>query len=131
MTEQQKLFVDIFIGQRRKNATKAAIEAGYSKKTAASQASQLLKNPKLSEYIDIREEELFNSIKKEFKYDAIDARKVLEQIMSDPGAKDSDKISAAKFFIEVSGFAEKKKVEVSVNEETNSILNGILEQLNE
>ena len=51
LTEQRKLFVDEYIKLRCKNATKAAINAGYSKKSAQSQASQLLKDSNVLEYL--------------------------------------------------------------------------------
>lgn len=40
--EQQRRFVEAFMGPARGNATKAAILAGYSPKTARQQASMLL-----------------------------------------------------------------------------------------
>lgn len=46
LTEQRKLFVDEHLKLRCKNATRAAINAGYSSKSAQSQASQILKDPK-------------------------------------------------------------------------------------
>ncbi len=50
LTVQQRRFVDAYQG----NATEAAIAAGYSKKTAAEQASRLLKNVKIAKAIEKR-----------------------------------------------------------------------------
>lgn len=41
---QQRKFVDAYLKANKSNATKAALEAGYSAKTAYSQGSRLLKN---------------------------------------------------------------------------------------
>lgn len=60
MTElslKQKKFADEYIISG--NATKSAIEAGYSKKTAESIGSRLLRNVKVSEHISKRTQEVF------------------------------------------------------------------------
>ena len=60
MTElslKQQKFADEYIISG--NATKSAIEAGYSKKTAESIGSRLLRNVKVSEYISKRTQEVF------------------------------------------------------------------------
>ena len=60
MTElslKQKKFADEYIISG--NATKSAIEAGYSKKTAESIGSRLLRNVKVYEYISKRTQEVF------------------------------------------------------------------------
>lgn len=54
---KQKKFADEYIISG--NATKSAIEAGYSKKTAESIGSRLLRNVKVSEYISKRTQEVF------------------------------------------------------------------------
>lgn len=58
MNERQKHFADEYIISR--NATQAAIIAGYSEKTAYSIGQRLLKNVEISEYIKKRTEELFD-----------------------------------------------------------------------
>lgn len=50
MTDQQKLFADKYI--LLNNGTKAAVAAGYSEKSARSQASQLLALEEIEEYIE-------------------------------------------------------------------------------
>lgn len=50
LTEQQIKFAESYL--QFNNATTAAIKAGYSEKTAASQGSRLLKNVKIRELID-------------------------------------------------------------------------------
>ncbi|EAG1758607.1 terminase small subunit [Listeria monocytogenes] len=110
---QQKDFVEHYLALRKKNATQAAIRAGYSEKTAASQASQLLKNPKVLEYLKKREDAMIKELREEFVFDALEARKVMHKIMKSPLAKDSDRISAAKDFLDRAGFKPIDKVEHS------------------
>ncbi len=49
LTAQQKKFAELYAAHP--DGTKAAIGAGYSARTAASQASQLLNNPKVAAYL--------------------------------------------------------------------------------
>ncbi|MFB8643165.1 terminase small subunit [Enterococcus faecalis] len=110
---QQKDFVKHYLALRKKNATQAAIRAGYSEKTAASQASQLLKNPKVLKYLEEKEEEQTKALWNEFKFDALEAREVMHKIMKNPLAKDSDRISAAKDLLDRAGFKPIEKIEHS------------------
>lgn len=56
MTDQQRLFADQYLVLN--NGTKAAIAAGYSEKSARSQASQLLVVEEIEEYIEERRKEI-------------------------------------------------------------------------
>ncbi|WP_347962641.1 terminase small subunit [Lactococcus formosensis] len=58
LTEKQKKFADFYI--KLGNATQAAIEAEYSKRTAYSQGQRLLKNVEVKRYIEKRMEEISN-----------------------------------------------------------------------
>ena len=49
MNQRQKKFAELYL--KYWNGTRAAIEAGYAKDSASSQAYSLLRNPKVSEYI--------------------------------------------------------------------------------
>ena len=120
ITEQQKLFVDIYLAGRKKNATNSAIEAGYSEKSASSQASQLLNNPKVLEYLKEREVALTQELQQEFFFDALEARKVMYQIMTSKLSRDTDKINAAKDFLDRAGFKATEKIEQSINGEINT-----------
>lgn len=51
LTEQQKLFAQYYIKDHQFNGTQAAIAAGYSKKTAATQGARLLTRVHIQEYI--------------------------------------------------------------------------------
>jgi phage terminase small subunit len=58
LTARQRLFVSAYLGPAKGNATQAAIAAGYSPDTAASQGSRLLKNAKVSAAVEQRTERL-------------------------------------------------------------------------
>lgn len=113
ITKQQKLFVDNFLKRRKKNATAAAIDAGYSEKTASSQASQLLKNTKVIGYLEEREAQLEQDLRREFFFDAVEAREVMNLIMNDPTAREADRIAAARYFLDTAGYNATNKIEHS------------------
>ena len=119
-TRQQKQFVDFYLKNRKKNQTQAAIDAGYSKKTAHVQASQLLKNPLVLEYLEKREKQLDKELRREFFFDAIDARRVLSDIMNNPAAKDADRASAAKDLLDRAGYKAVDVHEIQANVNTNA-----------
>lgn len=56
LTQQQKIFCEEYL--RARNATKAAIVAGYSEKTARSQGGRLLTKVDISAYIKSRLDEI-------------------------------------------------------------------------
>ena len=128
-TEQQKLFIDNYLKNRKKNQTKAAIEAGYSKKTAHVQANQLLKNPLVLEYLEKREKQLEKELKREFFFDAIDARKVLSDIINNPKSKDADRINAAKDLLDRAGYkaVDVHEVQSTVNVKADGLTDSELE----
>ena len=74
MTDQQKAFADQYCIHF--NATKAAISAGYSKKTATVQASQLLTLDEIAKYIEDKQ----SIISKEAEVDAVWVRKRFKTI---------------------------------------------------
>ena len=112
ITGQQKAFIDEYIKFGRRNQTQAAINAGYSAKSAESQASQLLKNPKVSAYLEERENDITQAIKREFIFDALEAKKVMAQLMNDDEVPDNVRLSAAKDFLDRAGFKPVEKQEV-------------------
>lgn len=113
LNEQRKLFVDEYIKMRCKNATQAAINAGYSEKSAQSQASQILKDSQVAEYLQKRKNEIAKELQQEFVYDALEARKTMYDIMVNPDADDKDKISVAKDFLDRAGFKPTDEVKLS------------------
>ena len=60
LTERERFFVRQYLVDL--NGTQAAIRSGYSEKTAASQASRLLRKPEVREYRDALLQEQFDAI---------------------------------------------------------------------
>lgn len=90
---KQKKFADIYL--ETGNATKAAIEAGYNEKYAATNTDKLLKNTKIKEYIDTRLKELDN--------DAIakqeEILKIITSIMRNKSYKATERLKAAELLM--------------------------------
>lgn len=119
ITNQQKVFIEEYLKLRKKNQRQAAINAGYSSKSADSQASQLLKNPKVIAYLEEREKLLEQDLRREFLFDALEARNILYSIMNEPEANFRDRLNAAKVFLDLAGIKhidkmdkEKKQAEI-------------------
>ena len=104
ITRQKELFIDEYVKRRCKNMKEAAIAAGYSPRSAHVQASMLLKEPEMAALLKFKLDEMKKEMRKEFMFDAIEARKAMYKILQDPYAKDSDKISVAKDFLDRAGF---------------------------
>lgn len=119
------MFVDEFVKMRCKNATQAAINAGYSQKSAPSQASQILKDAKVIEYLDMRKEQIRSELREEFVFDALEARKVMYAILNNDDAKDADRIKVATDFLDRAGFKALDKVELSGDINTNNPFEGL------
>lgn len=107
------MFVDEYIKNRCKNAGQAAISAGYSPKTAQSQASQILKDSEVMEYLKQRKDQMTTELRQEFIFDALEARKVMHDIMNNPEAEDRDRIAVAKDFLDRAGFKPTDEVKLS------------------
>lgn len=60
LTAKQLIFCKEYLID--KNATRASVEAGYSKKTAEVQGSRMLRNVKVKEYIDTELEKMMNKL---------------------------------------------------------------------
>ena len=113
LNEQRKVFVDEYIKLRCKNAKQAAINAGYSPKSAQSQASQILNDPNVQEYLKQQKEEISQGLRREFVFDALEAREVLHEIMKNPEASDRDRIAAAKDLLDRAGFKPTEEVNLT------------------
>lgn len=113
LTEQRMMFVDEYIKLRCKNARQAAINAGYSPKSAQSQSSQILKDSEVQEYLKQRKSEISQELKQEFIFDALEARKVMHEILINPESADRDKIAVARDFLDRAGFKPVDEVNVS------------------
>lgn len=121
LRKQQELFCLEYIRLRKKNATQAAINAGYSPKSAQSQASQLLMKPKVKEFIKQQELLMAEGLRQEFAMDALEARDVMYKIMISPDADDADKIRCAKDFLDRAGFKAIEKVDMKVNDSREAV----------
>ena len=86
------------------HGTNSAIKAGYSKKTAHVQATQLLKNPKVQKKIKELEEESRALLQQQFARDAIEARKIMFKLMGDNDTPENVRLSAAKDFLDRAGY---------------------------
>lgn len=73
LTVKQKLFVEYYLVDR--NATQAAIKAGYKSKAAASMGAENLRKPQIAEHIEKRMSEVAKKI-------GITQEKVLEALWS-------------------------------------------------
>ncbi len=74
LPEKQRRFVETYFSMPDPNGKKAAIKAGYSRKTAESQASRLLRNVKVAAYLG----ELRDARSEQAK---VDGAWVLEQLV--------------------------------------------------
>lgn len=129
LTEQRKQFIEEYLRLRCKNATQAAISAGYSKKTASSQACDILKNPEVSKYLEMRKEQLESELRQEFIFEASEAFKVMQNIMNNEASKDSDRINIAKDFLDRAGFKPKDQVEYSGLDTEKTKLDALINQM--
>lgn len=116
MTARQIRFVEEYILLKGRNQTEAAIRAGYSPKTAYSIASENMKKPEIREYLEKRKKELEEELRQAMFFDAVEARAVMEKIMRDPSAKDNDKLTAARDFLDRAGFGPVQRQEIQVVE---------------
>nr|DAU37961.1 MAG TPA: terminase small subunit [Caudoviricetes sp.] len=129
LTEQRKRFVEEYLKLHCKNATQAAANAGYSPKTAASQASMILKDSEVQGYLEQQKKQIESELRQEFVFGASEAYRVMLEILQNPESRDIDKISVAKDFLDRAGFKPQEKMEISVPvEETAKELTEYLEQ---
>lgn len=104
LTEQRKRFVDELIKLHGTNQKQAAINAGYSPKSAESQASQILKDPKVKEYYNQQKIALIRDVWEKLSFMALEAVKTTYGIMVDPDKKDADRLKAAFDILDRAGF---------------------------
>lgn len=125
MNEKQRAFAVEYVKDR--NATQAAIRAGYSEKTAYSKGNQLLKIIEVKALIQELDDAA--AARAAVTVDKIVNR--LNKIAEDPHAKDADKIRADELLGKYLGMFT-DKVHVSGQLDTGvAKLQGILDQLKE
>ena len=113
LTAMQEKFVEAYCSGKYKTTTDIAIAAGYSEKSACSQASQLLKNPKIVKKIDERRAELRDYIQKRFSFVAKMAIDVLVQAMLNPETSTKDRTIIARDLLDRAGYKPVEKAELS------------------
>lgn len=111
LTERQKLFLIAYL--RCFNATESAKLAGYSERTAYSQGKRLLKNVEIQKYLTKYRDELMQDLQRQFIMDALAAKKVMYEILTDPNASNKDRIIVAKDFLDRAGFKPIERKAVS------------------
>ena len=94
------------------HGTNSAKKAGYSKKTAYSQANQLLKHPEVKKRIKELEEESRALLQQQFARDAVEARKIMFKLMENDDTPENVRLSAAKDFLDRAGYKPIEKSEV-------------------
>lgn len=125
MTAKQEAFAIEYL--KDKNATQAAIRAGYSKKTAAAIGWELLENPNIQQIIRAKQEEARKNAT--ITVDGIVEQ--LQEIASNVLSKDSDRIRALELIGKYLGmFTEKVEMKGQIDTAVTK-LDGILKQLDE
>lgn len=115
MTDQQKLFATEYA--RTGNATQSAIYAGYSKATAYSQGSRLLKNVEVAEMIEELQAEMAQELRDQMAAEASTAFEVLTRIMNDSDAKDADRIKCAVEVLDRTGYVAESRISIEAPDE--------------
>lgn len=113
LTEKQIAFSKEYIIDY--NATQAAKRSGYSEKTAYAQGSKLLKKAEIKEAIAENLKEQEESLRQRFSTDAVEARKIMLNIMKDDDAPPAVRLNAAKDFLDRAGFKPVDKQETNIN----------------
>lgn len=112
LTDRQLRFVEEYV--KDYNATQAAIRAGYSEKTAHNSGHRNVKNGEIQEKIKELQELMRTQLQQQFSSDAIVARKIMLNIMSDEDAPEAVRLSAAKDFLDRAGFKPVEKQETEL-----------------
>jgi hypothetical protein len=115
---QIMLFITEYL-KNGNNATHAAIAAGYSEKTAASQGSRLLKSVEVQQYLNKTEQNLNKDLRLMFAEDAVKAYNVLLDIMQDPASPPKERLTAARDLLDRAGYKPTEKVIADVSTEGN------------
>ncbi|WP_340389556.1 terminase small subunit [Paenibacillus sp. FSL E2-0151] len=124
---QIMLFVTEYI-KNGGNGTAAAIAAGYSEKSAYSQASRLLKSVEVQQYLNNTQQSINKDLRLMFAEDAVKAYNVLLEIMQSPNAVDKDRLVAARDLLDRAGYKPIDRVQADVQGEVNHQHEYIVEQ---
>jgi phage terminase small subunit len=115
---QIMLFVTEYI-KNGGNGTAAAIAAGYSEKSAYSQASRLLKSVEVQQYLNNTQQSINKDLRMMFAEDAVKAYEVMKEIMNDPAVQPKDRLVAARDLLDRAGYKPIDKMVADVQGEVN------------
>lgn len=113
LTPMQAKFVEAYCSGKYKTIEESAIAAGYSEKSAYSQASQLLKNPKILKKIDEIQGEMRDYVQKRIAFIAGKAVEVLYAAMVNPTTSTKDRTIIARDLLDRAGYKPVEKAELS------------------
>lgn len=112
LSTQQILFATSYM--KHGNATQAAIEAGYSERTAKQQGSRLLTNVDIKKYVEKQKANINRDLRTMFVDSAVDAYNVMLQIMNDPLAPPKDRLVAARDLLDRAGYKPVDQIKADV-----------------
>lgn len=99
------------------NITKAAIKAGYSKKTAYSTGSENMKKPDIQARVSELQEDKVTLLRRRFIGESEKAFNVLVRVMEDENTPPQTKTQTAKILLDYAGFKPIDKQETNVTGE--------------
>jgi phage terminase small subunit len=115
LNPKQLIFLQEYL--KSGNGKHAAIAAGYSERSAESQASRMLRDAKVKQYLNKKEANLDRDLREIFVEDAVKAYEVLKEIMLKPDAMDKDRLAAAKDLLDRAGYKPVEKIAANVDGE--------------
>lgn len=119
LTERQKKFCDYYV--QSGNATDSAKRAGYSKKYANTNASKLLQNTVVREYIDYRNKQLEGERVADMK----EVKEMWTSILRDEEVETKDRLKASEYIAKTNGaFLDKVEHSGSTSNEVNIKIDG-------
>lgn len=113
---QAMIFVHEYM-KNGNNSKQAAIVAGYSERSAASQGSRLLKSADVKQYLNKYQQNVNKDLRQLFAEHAVNAFEVLLGVMNDPDATDKDKLVASRDLLDRAGYKAIDRVVSDVNTE--------------
>jgi phage terminase small subunit len=111
LNPKQIIFVQEYL--KNGNGKHAAIAAGYSETSAECQASRMLKNDKVRQYLDKKEANLDRDLREMFVEKAVKAFNVMEELM-ESAVNESVRFNAAKDFLDRAGYKPVDKIVADV-----------------
>jgi len=95
------------------NQTQAAINAGYSPRSAYMQGSRLMKNDKVKKLMEEYKKDIYGNLRTRMAAGAVKAYDAILSIATNPQADDRDRLAAAKDIMDRAGYKPVDKTEVS------------------